>query len=105
MSGSEKKGPPDREPVLTAREAVAVAYDPTAPDLPRVAAKGRGELAEELVRLALQHHIPIKYDPDLVQVLSRLDEGEALPEELYLVAAELLAFIYWVNQEYCGKNR
>jgi flagellar biosynthesis protein len=83
-------------------EAVALAYDPADRDLPKVTAKGRGEMAAELIRLALEHHIPIKYDPDLVQVLSRLEEGQDLPEEVYLVVAEILAFVYWVNHNIFG---
>ena len=79
---------------------MALKYDPAAGDLPRVTARGEGELAEELVRLALEHNIPIKYDPDLVQMLSHLDEGQAIPEEAFVLVAELLAFIYLVNQEY-----
>ncbi len=96
MKDQKNKAP---EPETNAREAVALAYDPAQGGLPRVTAKGRGELAEELIQLALEYHIPIKYDPDLIQVLSKLDVGEDIPEEVYLVVAEILAFVYWVNQE------
>lgn len=88
------------ETVAAGQEAVALAYDPASGDLPRVTAKASGDLARELIRLALEHQIPIKYDPDLIQVLSTLDIGQAIPEEIYLIVAEVLAFIYWVNQEY-----
>ena len=86
--------------VITGEDAVALVYDPTKDALPSVTAKGHGELAEELIRLAVEHGIPIKYDPDLVQVLGALDVGQDIPEEVYLVVAELLAFIYQVNQEF-----
>ncbi|MBF0529455.1 MAG: EscU/YscU/HrcU family type III secretion system export apparatus switch protein [Deltaproteobacteria bacterium] len=88
------------EAVITGKQAVALAYDPAKPDLPQITAKGEGELARELIRFALENHVPIKYDPDLVQILSRLDVGSAIPDEVYLVVAEVLAFIYGVNQEY-----
>ncbi|MDY6851641.1 MAG: EscU/YscU/HrcU family type III secretion system export apparatus switch protein [Thermodesulfobacteriota bacterium] len=81
-------------------EAVALAYDPAASGLPRVTAKGSGELAEELIGLALRHNIPIKYDPDLIQVLSTLEVGQDIPEEIFLIVAEILAFIYRVNQDF-----
>ena len=102
----DKKRADETEPekVITADQAVALAYDPKKTDLPRVTASGEGELARELVRLALEHHIPIRYDPDLVQVLSKLDLGEAIPEEVFVVVAEILAFIYWVNQEIFGED-
>ena len=85
---------------ITGEEAVALEYDPSRPDLPRVTAKAKGEPAAELIRLAIEHQIPIRYDPDLVQVLSALDVGQEIPEDVYMVVAEILAFIYWVNQEY-----
>lgn len=106
MNDEEKKrspGPNHRgEETITGREAAAIAYDPVRGGLPKVTAAGRGDAAEELIRLALAHGIPIKYDPDLVRVLSKLDLGRAIPEEAFLAVAELLAFIYWVNQEYMG---
>ncbi|MEW5725534.1 MAG: EscU/YscU/HrcU family type III secretion system export apparatus switch protein [Thermodesulfobacteriota bacterium] len=81
-------------------EAVALAQDRTGRGAPRVTAHGRGQAARELIRLALEYKIPVRYDPDLVQVLARLDLGEEIPEEIYVVVAELLAFIYVVNQEF-----
>ena len=90
----------DKKEKPRVQDAVALNYDPDSGDLPRMTAKGRGELAEELVRRAIEHNIPVKYDPDLVQVLSKMDPGEAIPEEVFVVVAELMAFIYWVNQEY-----
>lgn len=96
----DKPNAPDKEtPEITGAEAVALTFDAAKDRVPKVAAKGQGDLAEEIIRLALEHGIPIKYDPDLLQVLSKLDVGQAIPEEAFLVVAELLAFIYWVNQE------
>jgi flagellar biosynthesis protein len=96
----DKKNTPHEEATKpTGSEAVALSFDPTRDRAPKIAAKGEGDLAEEIIRLALEHGIPIKYDPDLLQVLSKLDVGKTVPEEAFLVVAELLAFIYWVNQE------
>jgi flagellar biosynthesis protein len=85
--------------IITGNEAVALAYDPAARGLPQITAKGSGELAEELIRLAVQYGIPIKYDPDLIQILSKLEIGEDIPEEIFLAVAEILAFVYWVNHD------
>ena len=49
--------------------------------------------------MARKHGIPVKDDPDLVEVLSRLDLHDQIPPELYVVVAELLAFVYRLNQE------
>jgi len=96
----DKDTPDHGEAMITGEEAVALAYDPAGGGLPLVTAKGRGELARELIRLAVENNIPIKYDPDLIQVLSTLDIGQAIPEEVYVAVAEILAFIYWVNQNF-----
>lgn len=61
-------------------------------------ASGRELIAKRIIALAKTHGIYIKQDPDLVEVLSRLDIGEAIPPELYLVVAEILAFVYRVNR-------
>jgi flagellar biosynthesis protein len=67
-----------------------------------VRGKGRGAIAERILALAAEHHIPIKSDPALVQILSKLDLDEQIPVELYKAVAELLAFIYSANQRYPG---
>ena len=82
------------------KKAVALKYRPADGHAPRVTARGTGKVAERIIELAREHGIPVKDDPDLVEVLSRLDLNEAIPPELYVVVAELLAFVYRLN----GKN-
>ena len=64
---------------------------------PRVTASGRGELAEEIIALAERQGIYVQPDADLVEILSRLDLGAAIPPQLYYVVAEILAFVYKLN--------
>jgi flagellar biosynthesis protein len=80
------------------KKAVALKYKPGDDHAPRVTAKGTGRLAERIIEMARKHGIPVKDDPDLVEVLSRLDLDDQIPPELYVVVAELLAFIYRLNQ-------
>lgn len=77
--------------------AVALRYDHHRDPAPRVTAKGGGGVAERIIALARAHGIPVKDDPDLVEVLSKLDLEQEIPAELYVVVAELLAFVYAVN--------
>lgn len=89
---------PDRDaPPGDRRQAAALGYDPDAEDAPRLLASGSGELAERIIGLARRHGIPVREDPDLVAVLSRLDLGQEIPPELYRAVAEVLAFVYRVN--------
>lgn len=80
------------------REAVALRYQPYEEYAPRVTAKGSGKTAEEIIRLATEHGIPIQQDPSLVSVLSQLEVNDHIPEQLYQVVAEILAFVYQTDR-------
>lgn len=86
-----------RRPSPEIRQAVALKYDAAERPAPQVVASGRGPIAEKIIELAKAHGVYIKQDPDLVDVLSRLDIGDVIPPELYAVVAEILAFVYRVN--------
>ena len=81
------------------KTAVALRYDPLKDGVPKVAAKGSGAVADNIISLAKEHGIPVKDDPDLVEILSKLDIEEEIPSEVYVVIAELLAFVYSVNNK------
>lgn len=74
---------------------VALRYDGKA--APRVTAKGRGSLAEEILALAEEHGIPLEKDPELTELLSQIPLGEEIPEALYLAVAEVIAFAYLLS--------
>jgi flagellar biosynthesis protein len=84
--------------------AAAIEYDSQKDAAPRVIAKGRGIIAERILDLAAKHGVPVKKDPALVQILSRLDINEQIPPELYKAVAEILAFIYSLNERYREKQ-
>ena len=87
-------------PADTRRAAVALQYDAATDNAPRVIAKRRGQVAEKIMALAREQGIPIREDPDLVQMLTQIDLDQAIPPSLYKVVAELLAFVYRLNQGY-----
>ena len=79
--------------------AVALKYKPLSDTAPKVIAKGRGRVAEKIIEIARKHGIYIHEDPDLIEVLSKLDMSEEIPPDLYVVVAELLAFVYSLNRQ------
>ena len=79
------------------KKAVALKYEKEKDRAPRVAAKGRGDVAKRILEIAKEHNIPIREDADLVEVLSKLDLEEEIPPHLYRVIAEVLSFIYRIN--------
>ena len=81
------------------RKAVALGYDAKKAAAPKVVAKGEGNIARRIIELAEEHDIPVKDDPDLIEVLSKLDIDEEIPPEIYVAVAELLAFVYSVNSK------
>ena len=80
------------------KKAVAVKYRPKIDDAPKVIAKGQGKVAEKIIEIAREHQLHIHNDPDLIEVLSQLDINEEIPPDLYIVIAELLAFVYSLNR-------
>jgi len=81
------------------RRAAALAYRPEKEQAPRVTAAGRGKVAEKILETARQAGIPVREDPGLAEVLSRLDPGEEIPPETYRAVAEILAFLYRLDRE------
>ncbi|WP_210395711.1 EscU/YscU/HrcU family type III secretion system export apparatus switch protein [Motiliproteus sediminis] len=72
--------------------AVALTYDEESP--PFVSAKGRGLIADEILRIAREHNILIHEDPALVEALALLELGQEIPESLFKAIAEVIAFAY-----------
>ncbi|MFD1204133.1 MULTISPECIES: EscU/YscU/HrcU family type III secretion system export apparatus switch protein [Sporosarcina] len=82
------------------KEAVALSYDPTSGESPKVIAKGKGKIAENILKKAEEHDVPIQEDPTLVELLGQLNIDETIPEQLYQAVAEVFAFIYQVDREH-----
>lgn len=79
--------------------AVAVRYDAEKESSPRVVATGKGMIAEKILELARQHEIPIHHDPDLVELLAQVELFDEIPPELYTAVAEVLVWVYRVNNQ------
>ena len=79
------------------RKAIALKYQPKSDNAPKVTAKGKGEVAEKIIEIAREHNIYTHNDSDLVEILSHLDLNAEIPSDLYIIVAELLAFIYSLN--------
>ncbi|KMP10935.1 flagellar biosynthesis protein FlhB [Candidatus Nitromaritima sp. SCGC AAA799-A02] len=87
------------------RSAVSLKYNSRKDKAPKVTAKGKGLMADKIIALANENNIPIKEDPDLVQLLSQVDINREIPASLYQVVAELLSFVYKLNSEYPARAK
>lgn len=78
------------------REAVALAYSQT-DAAPRVVARGRGVIAEQIIERAQEHGVYVHESPELLTLLMQVDIDEHIPPQLYLAVAELLAWLYRIE--------
>ena len=75
------------------KNAVALTYAQT-DAAPRVVAKGRGVIAEQIIAPGKEHGVYVHESPELVSLLMQVDLDQRIPPQLYLAVAELLAWIY-----------
>lgn len=75
------------------KSAVALEYNPTLDDAPKIIATGKGILAEKIIEKAKESDIPVHQDSKLAGTLSKLEIGDMIPPELYEAVAEVLVFV------------
>ncbi|MFP4296202.1 MAG: EscU/YscU/HrcU family type III secretion system export apparatus switch protein [Halothiobacillaceae bacterium] len=75
--------------------AVALSYD--GEGVPKVVARGKGVIAEELVSLAQEHDVPLHEDAELSAALAQIELGREIPPQLYQAVAEVLSFALYVS--------
>ncbi len=65
---------------------------------PVVVAKGRGAVADEIIRRAREAGLFVHESRELVGLLLQVDLDERIPPALYVAIAELLSWVYLVEQ-------
>lgn len=76
------------------RRAVALKYEKDKL-APMIIASGLGYMAEKMVEVATDNNIPVCEDTSLATVLSQLETGSYVPEELYKAVVDI--YIYFLN--------
>jgi flagellar biosynthesis protein len=64
---------------------------------PRVGAKGRGLIADEIIRRARAAGICVHESREMVSLLMQVDLDQHIPPQLYTAVAELLSWIYRIE--------
>jgi len=92
MTEQEKaKSPPKQQ-------AVALSYQHQDNNAPKVVAKGSGFIAEKILATAKQNAVPVYQNKTLVSMLMAVELDREIPPELFQVVAEVLAYIYRIDQ-------
>jgi len=81
------------------RKAVALHYEAGGSALTSIA-KGNGAMADSIIRVARENGVFVHQSPELVGMLMQLDIDEKIPETLYTVIAELLAWLYTIDSSH-----
>jgi len=84
-----------KDPAPKTAKAVALSWDRK--NAPRVTATGTGLTAEQILKIAEEHDIPLHADPVLVEALAQIPLGAEIPRALYVAVAEVLAFVFMLE--------
>ncbi len=76
-------------------EALAIEYGKL--KTPKVTAKGQNELARRIIEEAQKQGVYVAEDPQLLALLSKLDVGEEIPQDMFTAVAVILSWVYWLK--------
>lgn len=79
--------------------AVALKYNPDKDYSPVIVASGHGRAAERIIALADESGVPIYRDDSAAALLSMLEVGQGIPQELYSVVAGIYVEIMKIAGE------
>lgn len=77
---------------LLNKKAVALQYDENKDAAPVIVASGMGYVAEKIVEIANENGVPVYEDNSLATVLTQLELGSEIPEELYQMVVDIYAY-------------
>ena len=80
---------------LLNKKAVALSYDEDGRSAPVIVASGMGYMAERIIETANENGVPVYEDNSLATVLTQLELGAEIPEELYQAIVEI--YVYFLN--------
>jgi len=86
-------------------QAVALRYNKQQDQAPTIVAKGRGLIADQIVMAARQNSVPVYQNKILAGMLMAVELDRAIPEEMYQAVAEVLAYVYRLDQGVGKRNK
>lgn len=80
------------------QQAIALTYDITQNAAPKVVAKGTGHVAEQILAAAHKNAVPVYQNKTLTGMLMAIELDREIPPDLYRAVAEVLAYVYRIDQ-------
>jgi len=81
------------------QKAVALKYEQTQDNAPKVTAKGEGKTAQKIIQIAKESGVTLKKDENLVELLSKVELDAEVPPEMYKAVAEVFSFLYNITKK------
>ncbi|MDX2494453.1 MAG: flagellar biosynthesis protein FlhB [Desulfuromusa sp.] len=78
--------------------SIAISYQRSEMDAPKIVAKGADHLAFRIREIAREHQVPIIENKPVARALYRQEVGDEIPEEMFTAVAELLAYVYGLKK-------
>ncbi|MDP3532199.1 MAG: EscU/YscU/HrcU family type III secretion system export apparatus switch protein [Alphaproteobacteria bacterium] len=79
------------------KKAIALKYEMGKDQAPIVVAKGDGFIAEKIIALARTHDIHCQENPELVQILSKVELETQIPYEAFATVAQIIVYLYKIQ--------
>ena len=80
-------------------KAVALQYKEDENSAPKIVAKGKGKVAENILLTAQNNAVPVYKNKTLTAMLMALEIDKEIPPALYSMVAEVLAYVYRMDQK------
>ncbi|HWR39019.1 MAG TPA: EscU/YscU/HrcU family type III secretion system export apparatus switch protein [Patescibacteria group bacterium] len=87
------------------KKAIALRYNQSREKAPRVVAKGAGFIADQILSAAKEHAIPVYQNKTLTGMLMAVELDREIPADLYQAVAEVLAYVYRIDQTMGRRKR
>lgn len=95
--GNDGLNPLNYSKIPAKKTAVALKDSMGGKKVPRIAAAGRGALAEKILQLAFDNDIKVREDSDLAELLATIELDSPIPSEAFMAVGEILSYLYKAN--------
>lgn len=95
--GEDDLTPLNIKKIPKTKTAVALTGSEGGKKVPRIAAAGRGTIAERILNLAFENGIRVREDGDLAQLLASIELDSPIPSEAFMAVGEILSYVYQAN--------
>lgn len=80
------------------KKAAALKYD-KGYEAPIVTAAGMGLIADKIIERAEENSVPVVYNKEMAELLTKIDVGDSIPTELYEAVAKIIVYVMDMDRD------